>query len=133
MSRPPPPDEIAPKLDTGTRLAFERTFLAYERTLLAWIRTAVSLISFGFTIHKFFQAEEGRTGPAHPLVGPAEFSIAMVIIGLAALPLALVAYRQNLRPLRALDPEIPRSFGGVYAGLIGVLGILALIEMLLRR
>ena len=39
----------------ATKLALERTFLAYERTLMAWTRTSVSLISFGFTLFKFFQ------------------------------------------------------------------------------
>ena len=40
---------------TNEELALRRTFLAHERTLMAWIRTSVSLISFGFTIYKFFQ------------------------------------------------------------------------------
>jgi putative membrane protein len=35
-------------LDTGTKLAVERTRLAHERTTMAWVRTAASLISFGF-------------------------------------------------------------------------------------
>ena len=42
-------------LDTSTRLAVQRTRLASERTLMAWIRTCTSLITFGFTIFKFFQ------------------------------------------------------------------------------
>jgi len=44
-----------PKLDAGTQLAIDRTRLAYERTMMAWLRTSASMISFGFTIHKFFQ------------------------------------------------------------------------------
>ena len=55
------PDDLAekpaPRLDEGTRLAYERTVLAHERTLMAWLRTAVSLITFGFTIYKFFALE----------------------------------------------------------------------------
>ena len=47
----------APQLDNSTRLAVDRTRLAHERTLMAWVRTATSLISFGFTIYKFFQFE----------------------------------------------------------------------------
>ena len=42
-------------LPDATKLAVERTRLAYERTLMAWVRTSTSLISFGFTIYKFFQ------------------------------------------------------------------------------
>ena len=44
----------------ATQLALDRTWLAHERTLMAWIRTSVSMISFGFTIYKFFQFEQGR-------------------------------------------------------------------------
>ena len=42
-------------LDLSTKLAFERTWAAYERTMLAWIRTAASLITFGFSVYKFFE------------------------------------------------------------------------------
>ena len=52
-------------LDSGTKLAVDRTWLAHERTMLAWVRTAASLISFGFTIYKFFQLEVNRA-PASP-------------------------------------------------------------------
>ena len=40
--------------ETNTILA-DRTRLAYERTMMAWVRMGTSLISFGFTIYKFFQ------------------------------------------------------------------------------
>jgi uncharacterized membrane protein YidH (DUF202 family) len=62
-------------LDTSTKLAVERTRLAYERTLMAWVRTGVSLITFGFTIYKFF--EEFRQAEQIPrssnLFGAREF------------------------------------------------------------
>ena len=41
---------LAPRLDTATTLAFERTRIASERTMMAWITTATSLITFGFSI-----------------------------------------------------------------------------------
>src|SRR4030095_3428050 len=41
--------------ETRTDLSFQRTALSYERTLMSWVRTAVSMISFGFTIYKFFE------------------------------------------------------------------------------
>src|SRR5262249_28618447 len=43
-----------PEVDRSTELALERTRAAYERTMMAWIRTATSLITFGFTVYKFF-------------------------------------------------------------------------------
>ena len=44
-------------------MARMRTAMAADRTLMAWVRTALSMISFGFTITKFFQflQEGGRT------------------------------------------------------------------------
>ena len=58
-------------VDTGTRLAVTRTRLAHERTLMAWVRTAASLISFGFTIYKFFEIESGR-GAVAPITSRAD-------------------------------------------------------------
>lgn len=51
-------------IDRGTQLAIKRTRLAYERNMMAWIRTAASLISFGFTVYKFFDVEAGKNLPA---------------------------------------------------------------------
>ena len=63
-------------LDIGTQLAFDRTRLAYDRTMMAWVRTATSLISFGFTIYKFFQIEISKGEPDKHLIGPREFGVA---------------------------------------------------------
>jgi putative membrane protein len=52
--------QSVPGLDVSTTLAFERTRVAYERTMLGWVRTATSLITFGFTIYKYFQIERGE-------------------------------------------------------------------------
>jgi len=47
------------ELDTATKLAYDRTRLAYENTMMSWVRTATSLITFGFSVYKFFQIERG--------------------------------------------------------------------------
>lgn len=121
-----------PKLDVSTKLAYDRTRLAYERTMMAWVRTAASLITFGFTIYKFFQIERaGREQEAH-LIGPREFALLLVIIGLASLLLATLEYRHDTGILRAQYPDMPRSLANVVAFLIAVLGILALIVMIFR-
>jgi Domain of unknown function (DUF202) len=44
----------APQLDTATKLAYDRTRLAYENTMMSWVRTATSLMTFGFSVFKFF-------------------------------------------------------------------------------
>ena len=100
----------AVQFDTGTRLAVDRTRLAYERTLMAWIRTAVSMITFGFTIYKFFQFElRDRPVPSGPVLGPREFALTLIAIGLVSLLLSTVQHRQSMQALRA---EYGRSCQG---------------------
>lgn len=61
--------------DISTRLAFDRTRAAYDRTMMSWIRTATSLITFGFTVYKFFELEMRAMGRDNRLVGPREFAV----------------------------------------------------------
>ena len=119
--------------DVATRLAFDRTRVAYDRTMMAWIRTATSLITFGFTIFKFFQLELGDVRLDKHLIGPREFALSMVGIGLLSLVLGAIEHRQNMRSLKAQCPAIPRSRIGVLAALILALGILALFAVILRK
>jgi len=121
------------ELDRATSLAFERTRLAYERTMMAWVRTATSLITFGFTVYKFFQLE--KPGSEHPdsLIGPREFALVLVSIGLGALLIATFEHRAGMQAMRAECPQMRRSLAAVVAVLISMLGLLALIAMLLRR
>ena len=51
--------------------------------MMAWIRTATSLITFGFTIYKFFQLEVPRYEERKYLVGPRQFAIALVLLARA--------------------------------------------------
>jgi putative membrane protein len=123
----------AAKIDVSTRLAFGRTRVAYERTMLAWVRTATSLITFGFSVYKFFQLQHVGNEPTNRLIGPHEFSLLLVSIGLASLLLAAVEHRLNMQELRAQYSDVPRSLAGVVATLIAILGIVALIVMILRQ
>jgi putative membrane protein len=123
----------ASRLDVGTRLAVDRTRLAHERTLMAWVRTATSLISFGFTIYKFFQFElKGQPPNPDHLVGPRGFALVMIAIGLVALLLSTLEHRQSMQAMRAEFGHIPRSTAAVVAGLVSLLGILALVAVVLR-
>jgi putative membrane protein len=120
-------------LDTSTRLAFERTRLAHNNTLTSWIRTAASLITFGFTVYKFFQLElAGRDRTAH-VIGPREFGLAMITIGLLSLLLGTLEYWRDLKRLRAECPTMPRSTTGVLAAFMLALGIAALLLVILRQ
>jgi putative membrane protein len=118
-------------LDASTRLAVERTRLANERTLMAWIRTSTSLIAFGFTIFKFFQylaTQEHR----HTIVSPWIVGMAMIVIGLTGLALAWLQHRQQLKALKAEVGDLPYSISGIMAGLIAVLGVIALVIVAMR-
>ena len=126
------PDKAVARLDTGTRLAFERTYLAHERTQMAWVRTALSLISFGFAIAKFFEFLHEKQGEKGPLMSPRTVGILMISIGLVALALASLQHRRALRALREQCPDLPASVAGVTAVLLASLGILALIGAVLR-
>ena len=120
--------------DSSTRLAVERTRLAHERTLMAWVRTAASLISFGFTIYKFFEFDlRGRPPGPEPLLGPREFALVMITIGLVSLLLATIQNQKSMRLMRTEYGDIPRSTAGVVAGLFSVPGLFALIVVLLRQ
>ena len=124
----------AKTLDVGTRLAVDRTRLAYERTLMAWVRTATSLISFGFTIYKFFQFElKGQPAPnAERLIGARGFALIMIATGLVALLLSTLEHRRSMRAMRAEFGHVPASTAATVAALISLLGILAFVAVVLH-
>jgi putative membrane protein len=121
-------------LPDATRLAIERTRLAYERTLMAWVRTSTSLISFGFTIYKFFQyLRETQPAPLDGLFGPREFAMLMIGIGVVALALATADHRQSMQVLRGQWGSLPSSRAAILAVLMSVLGVLGLVAVIFRQ
>ena len=113
-------------------LAVQRTWLANERTMMAWIRTAASLITFGFTIYKFFELEgRGADRPEH-LLGPHGFALMLIGLGVVALVMADVQHRASVRVLRKSYNELPRSVAGTIAWLVAGLGILVWLAVLIR-
>jgi putative membrane protein len=119
----------------STQLALERTRLAYERTLLAWVRTAVSLISFGFTVYKFFQYlhDSGQGHHSARLLGPREFALLMIGVGLVALLLATVEHHRSIRVMREQFGSVPRSLAGAFAGLVACLGLIGFLTVIFRE
>jgi putative membrane protein len=101
--------------------------------MLAWVRTATTLITFGFSVYKFFQIvrEEGQRNDH--LIGARQFGLLLVSIGLASLALATLEYRQNIRMLGVQYQGRPRSLAVIVAALISILGILALAVMIFRQ
>ena len=120
--------EAAIAADASTRFSFERTLLSHERTLMAWVRTATSLITFGFTIYKFFQLELGASvRPRIPqVIGAREFAMIMIAIGLLALILATIQNWQFRQNLRKQHLKIPLSLSSVVGALVSVLGLVAM-------
>jgi len=120
------------ELPDATKLALDRTRLAYERTLMAWVRTATSLISFGFTIFKFFQyLREDRPQLSDGVIGPRGFALLMISIGLTALALATFEHRRHMNALRMSYGPMPISLAAVVAALIAVLGVFGLGSVLM--
>src|SRR5688572_19816500 len=120
-------------LDVSTRLAYDRTRLAYENTMMAWVRTATSLITFGFSVYKFFQFDTKGAAQVERLFGPREFALMMITFGLVSLLAGTVQHVMSLRQLRSQYPAIPRSVAALLAGLISILGILVLIAVIFRQ
>jgi putative membrane protein len=128
------PDDAKKPLDVSTRLAYERTFLAHERTLMAWVRTSSSLITFGFSIYKFFQLERGAGNefPTTQVVGPRQFSMILIIIGVVSLVLATIQHRHQLKILKIQYENMPMSTAGIVAGVVSVLGLGAILAVIFR-
>ena len=124
----------APKIPDATKLAVERTRLAYERTLMAWVRTATALISFGFTLYKFFQFlhQDGAAETPAQFLGAREFALLMITIGLVALVIATVQHSRSMRTLRAEYGDVPYSLATIMAGLIGLLGVVGFASVIFR-
>jgi putative membrane protein len=133
MASEPTSQPAGTRLDTGTRLAYDRTFLAHERTQLAWVRTSLAFISFGFGIAKFFQYLHGQRGEKAPPLGAATVGMLMIAIGLVTLVIASAQHHRALQALRQQCPDLPRSLAHVTAVLIAALGILALAAAILRQ
>jgi putative membrane protein len=124
--------------DDSTSLAVSRTMLAHDRTLMAWVRTATSMISFGFTIYKFFQflQDEKTAAHVHRLVGPRGIALILIGIGLAGLALAALDYRQQMAFLRQRYPSAGPYHASValaVATMVAGLGVLGFLTVMLRQ
>ena len=124
--------------DKRTGLALKRTLLALDRTLMAWVRTGTSLISFGFTIYKFFQylrEDQAAKNTGH-LLDPRSVALILIALGIGALVLATVQYQRQTREMLKDYPEygpFPRSLAAGVAGIMSGLGLLGFVLVMLRQ
>lgn len=144
MTTEPPPhqptsNELAVQrtdlADQRTELAVTRTLVGLDRTLMAWIRTATSLISFGFTIYKFFEQlrDAGRPDGA---LEPRTVALVLMAVGIGGLAISTIEYRSAVKSLherfRAYGP-FRRSMAPGIAAVICCLGVLGFVLVLLRQ
>ena len=122
-------------VDLNTELAFQRTRQAADRTLMAWMRTSISMISFGFSIGKLFDADSpfSELRVSSPASGP--FTVGVVLIVLAVLFLVAASFEYQLS-LRVMAEERGQRFSlstaQVAATALSLLGLLALTSLLGR-
>src|SRR5271154_3837508 len=117
----------------SNQLALERTWMAHERTLMAWVRTATAMISFGFTVYKFFQLEGSKLNqPAHDALSPRLFSILITSAGLFALFMALISHHYDMQPMRKFLGG-KRSLAQIFGLIIFLLGTFALLATIRRE
>lgn len=86
-----------------TDLAYQRSAEAAERTLMAGVRTSLSLISFGFTIAKFFQylgkLTHGSAASEELGHAPHHLGLVLLVGGTLTIILALIEYVSYVRRL----------------------------------
>ena len=136
IQQPPPATPPSPLLLSQQRTHLylpnpDRTRLSVERTMMAWIRTGVSLISFGFSIYKFFQIQElGLKGAFEEgLFGPRSFGAVMILTGLGVVGLAGAQHNRDLRSMRAAKFPTPPSLALLVGALVAFLGFMGLVAV----
>ena len=118
---------------TRTNLSFERTALSYERTLMSWIRTATSLISFGFTIYKFFEEFQKENPRSSQLLTPRTIGMIMIGFGVIGLLFAQIQHGIAYRKLKQEYPQVQRSLSSILSILLLAVGLLLFWAALFRQ
>lgn len=116
---------------SSTNLSLERTALSHERTLMSWIRTATSMITFGFTIYKFF--EEMSPANAQRILTPRIVGMTMIGFGFLGLLLAQIQHQAARKKLKAHYPDMPRSISSAMSVLILIFGLMMFLGVLYRQ
>ena len=104
---------------------------------MAWIRTSLAMISFGFTMIKFFQYLDSTRGPIVGPLGrtwtPEAVGFSMMAIGTVSLLAAVLANRREVEGLREEGLEHKWSLALIVASLVVLLGLFAFVSLLLGQ
>ena len=84
------------------------------------------MISFGFTIYKFFEFEQRGMPVRRGILTPRGFALIMVSIGIMALLLATISHRREIQTLKS-DGE-RRWLVEIVAAMIIVFGLMVLLS-----
>lgn len=105
-----------------------------ERMLIQWVRTSLSLISFGFTIYKFFQyLVQSKTVESEAQRGPRNLGMSLIGVGTLVLLAATFQYWRMHRKLRhETDGKLPVSLALIMAVAMSAIGFVALAELIFR-
>jgi putative membrane protein len=129
-------ENVKKPLDTNmlagerTDWAAVRTRLASERTMMAAIRTSLSLIGFGFTIFKFFEAIRKATGEGGglPENSPRRLGLTLVSLGIFVMVAFAVQHWLFIRKLRQeSDLHFPWSISMTAAACLAFTGIIVFV------
>jgi len=116
-----------------TDLAVDRTVMGASRTLMAWVRTALSMISFGFTIYKFF--DTAAAGGGRGLLkagGPRRLGLFLIALGVLSVVFGTIEYFETIKRMNRLTATLSKTltFSLVMGALIGLLGLFLFITIL---
>ena len=83
-------------------LSVDRARLAQERALLAWVRTSTTLMTFGFALFKFLEAQltQNHRPPLLGFITPRVIGLTLLLSGFFGL--ALSVYR-HIQVMKLLD------------------------------
>ena len=81
---------------------------------------------------RIFDFELERTEIEASAIGPREFGIALILIGLVTLAMGRLEHRRDLRLLKNDYPGMPMSGTRIVETLVAVLGALALMAVVRR-
>jgi putative membrane protein len=105
-----------------------RTHLANERTFLAWLRTGIALIGLGLASAQFL---ERQVAPGLPLIR--SMAITMVITGILMAVDGARRYVRHSKQIEAGAFRVSTRSAEVVAGLVALLGLIAIAFILLLR